>query len=119
MSSDEEEDDLLQVRKKTPAEIEEEQRLLQSAIGELQSLATDLPRAEQEKDAFLTQYMLQQKWKDDLEMAEPLGGVEVADEEDEEDLDKMDQFESTYNFRFEEEGGVEIQSYARTVQVCS
>lgn len=110
-------DDLLQVREKTPAELEEEQKALQSAIVEIQSLSSNLPSAEQEKDAFLTQYMLKQKWKDEMEDLDTVGAVPVPDEEDEEDLDKMDQFESTYNFRFEEEGGVEIQSYARNVQV--
>jgi protein KRI1 len=38
-----------------------------------------------------------------------------SDEEDEEFLDKVDEFETKYNFRFEEEGGHSISSHARQV----
>ena len=35
--------------------------------------------------------------------------------EDEEALDQQEKFERSYNFRFEEPGGSEIQRYPRTV----
>jgi protein KRI1 len=38
------------------------------------------------------------------------------DSADEEFLDKLDEFESKYNFRFEEEGGHAIASHARKVE---
>ena len=41
----------------------------------------------------------------------------VDDEEDEAELDRMEAFESNYNFRFEQEGGTEIVSYGRHVEV--
>jgi hypothetical protein len=44
-------------------------------------------------------------------------GVAVDDEEDAEEVDRMEAFESKYNFRFEEDGGTEIVSYGRNVQV--
>lgn len=36
--------------------------------------------------------------------------------EDDEREDEMDKFEKSYNFRFEEEGGTELQTHARKVE---
>ena len=41
--------------------------------------------------------------------------LSVDSDEDEEFLEKVDEFETKYNFRFEEEGGHSIASHARTV----
>ena len=43
--------------------------------------------------------------------------AEVDDEEDAEEVERMENFESKYNFRFEQEGGTEIISYGRHVEV--
>jgi protein KRI1 len=40
-------------------------------------------------------------------------GIDI--EEDEEELDKQDEFEAKYNFRFEQEGADQVVSYPRFV----
>lgn len=46
-----------------------------------------------------------------------IGRTEVDDEEDAKQVQEMEEFESKYNFRFEEEGGANIVSYGRNIQV--
>ena len=65
-----------------------------------QSVVLPEPVNEQDKDAYLADYLLKRKWIDpDIPMTE-IDPEEIEDEEKE--LDKIDEFESKYNFRFEE-----------------
>ena len=73
-------------------------------------------------EKFLRNYILNMGWKtkEGLNSA-PKGDddgslSEDSDSADEEFLDKVDEFESKYNFRFEEEGGHAIASHARKVE---
>lgn len=72
---------------------------------------------EDEKEAFLHNFIVQQKWKTteqqtDSDMIEKL--IEEV-EEDEQEVDKADQYEAKLNFRFEEQEGDQIKSFARDV----
>ncbi|CAD7699740.1 unnamed protein product [Ostreobium quekettii] len=66
-----------------------------------------------EADTFLKDYLKGQKW------IVPEDSVQQHDlediDEDEEYLEKADQFESTYNFRFEEPGANSIVNYPRVI----
>jgi protein KRI1 len=75
-------------------------------------------------EKFLREYILNMGWKtkDSINgTPKTATGGETdepsvdSDSDDEEFLDKVDEFESKYNFRFEEEGGHAIASHARRV----
>ncbi|KAJ1819706.1 Ribosome biogenesis protein Kri1 [Coemansia sp. RSA 2675] len=69
--------------------------------------------------AFLMGYILNRGWVDksaEKATAEFEAKAIVDKEEDEEYTELADNFESKYNFRFEEEGGTQIKSYPRTVE---
>ena len=72
-------------------------------------------------EKFLREYILNMGWKtreDINETPKTKAGDDLSvdsDSEDEEFLDKVDDFETKYNFRFEEEGGHAIASHARRV----
>lgn len=107
--------DLLQVKKKTKTEMEQDEIALQEALSEMKKLAKD--DNELNCDQFLSEYISKRKWvveNDDNSDDDDL-------ENDENELDKVDHFESKYNFRFEELqeggslGGVEVVGHARSV----
>jgi len=62
------------------------------------------------EDKFLRDYILQREWKNEGDRIE-----KEIDEEDERREDEMDDYERELNFRFEEDGGKEIQTHSRTV----
>lgn len=91
-------------------------------------------------DRFLRDYIVNQRWKDeranhiptyrevvgndasDASDASDVAGedqlsiakkFELVDEEDDSELERQDEFEERYNFRFEEPGGTEIATYPR------
>lgn len=70
-----------------------------------------------ENEMFLRDFILNEKWKDkkanELPSYEEI--VAEVDEEDQE-LDREDEFEAKYNFRFEEPGSTAIVSYPRDVE---
>ncbi|KAJ1670919.1 Ribosome biogenesis protein Kri1, partial [Coemansia sp. RSA 25] len=69
--------------------------------------------------AFLMGYILNRGWVDksaEKTSAEFEAKAIVDKEEDEKYTELTDNFESKYNFRFEEEGGAQIKSYPRTVE---
>ncbi|KAG2173742.1 hypothetical protein INT43_005162 [Umbelopsis isabellina] len=77
----------------------------------------DNPNVDKE-EAFLIDYVLNRGWVDKIS-AVPSYDEVVGEEdgsEDEEYLDKVDRFESAYNFRFEEEGGAQLVSHARDIE---
>lgn len=67
-------------------------------------------------EEFLKDYILNQRWREDrrdhLDYAKRLR----LDEEDEEHLEKADDFEYRYNYRFEEEGGAMIVGHPRNIE---
>ncbi|KAF0693472.1 Aste57867_15569 [Aphanomyces stellatus] len=68
-------------------------------------------------DAFLEKYLKSGAWKEKRQLPryDEIVGNAVDDDEDEEELDKADAFEHAYNFRFEEEGGGQIQTFSRHI----
>ncbi|KAI8847878.1 KRI1-like family-domain-containing protein [Chytridium lagenaria] len=68
-------------------------------------------------EAFLMDYILNRGWVD-KEVKKIPTYEEIVHEEhiDDDQDDKIDEFEKKYNFRFEEEGGAEIVSFARNIE---
>ena len=134
-SENEEEDDDLLVNKpsKTTDMDEDAQEAIKNELDDLlQNSDKSLldPKGEvKDGEAFLRDFILQRKWVDkDVEADDDIDGVDSqakrkvkiiggnnADEDSLEELDRMEEFESKYNFRFEEQGDdkVQIVSYAR------
>ena len=67
------------------------------------------------EDAFLRDYLLNQKWKED-ETKLPKHGATGYGSSSEEEVEEAEKFEQKYNFRFEEPDGGVIVSHARTVE---
>jgi protein KRI1 len=140
-------DGLLRVRQKGRGGQQEQDVKLEKRIEEevnamVQAAAGGDPK-EQEADLFLQQFILGKKWVDPQDADDddsqdeggeavadpvhvpaardghygPLLSGEVDDEEDAAEVERMEDFESKYNFRFEQEGGAEIVSYGRHVEV--
>ncbi|KDO29995.1 hypothetical protein SPRG_05184 [Saprolegnia parasitica CBS 223.65] len=115
-ADDEEELDggLFTVRQKT-ADDEEREAADFKAFQEENPDAVD----ELDADAFLAKFMKSGAWKEKRKTpsyAEIVGTDKVDDEEDADELDKADAFEHSYNFRFEEEGAGQIQTFSRVVE---
>ncbi len=137
------EEGLLRVRRKRKGAAGPEELLEKRIAAEVEAMvqrAAD-PK-EKEADLFLRSFILGKKWVDpqdaesDSEEKEgegraPASGAvpaardghygpllaAVDDEEDAEEVERMEDFESKYNFRFEQEGGAEVVSYGRHVEV--
>ncbi|KAI9289760.1 KRI1-like family C-terminal-domain-containing protein [Umbelopsis sp. AD052] len=131
MADEEEEDGFFTMRDKTSddlaAEEEDYKRFLlesmadnkagKDAFADWQNYREN-PNVDKD-EAFLIDYVLNRGWVDKDANKVPSYN-EVVDEEagsdaDEEYLDKVDRFESAYNFRFEEEGGTHLVSHARDI----
>ena len=71
-----------------------------------------------EDERFLRDYIVKKKWMDKEEQrkADEFKGFNNIDKEDEKDDEKVDKFEHKYNFRFEEEGGRDLQFYKRDIK---
>ncbi|GMH69196.1 hypothetical protein TrST_g2305 [Triparma strigata] len=63
-------------------------------------------------EVFLMDFSMKRKWVDEATSFDPKKDIQEIEEEEEE-LDRVDAFESKYNFRFEEEGGNQIINYSR------
>ncbi|KAJ1960548.1 Ribosome biogenesis protein Kri1, partial [Dipsacomyces acuminosporus] len=76
-------------------------------------------KGKSEEQAFLMDYILNRGWlaKNDSKASEELEARTIVDkEEDEKMMELTDNFESKYNFRFEEEGSAQIKSYPREIE---
>ena len=107
---DDDDDDVLQLKPKSDVDRARDEAELKAALDEMQALGTKEKKEETEKrDAFLLEYISQQKWKSDqFKGVGSFGKDDENDddnesyEEEENELDNVDLFESKYNFRFEE-----------------
>ena len=107
-----EDDDILIIRQKSKKEIEEDEKLLKEALSEMQNLSskqheqiTSQDNIEEiKKDEFLSNYMMKRRWLDPIQLnqEEDNDNNEIAYSDDEAELERVDNFESKYNFRFEE-----------------
>jgi protein KRI1 len=112
-SSDDEED-ILKVKKKTPEEEEAEKAALKNVLDEVLAVNNDEAPS---KDKFLYDYMLNKKWNFPTNhIGSRVRGDDGSEnglvEEDEEEIEREENFESKYNFRFEELQGASSSSAA-------
>jgi protein KRI1 len=123
---DSEEDDLIQPKKKSKGdkltEEQEYQKFLASTLQDeasqkmLQELKTLVSQpsgtldAETENgEAFLAKYLLNRGWLD------PDAPTPELYEDPSSDEEKAEEFETKYNFRFEQPGAAEVTTHARTI----
>ncbi|TDH68001.1 hypothetical protein CCR75_002481 [Bremia lactucae] len=112
--SDDERDELdgrlFTVRKRTDEEQKEEdedQAVFQSKHSREKEMAPE---------EFLEHYLTSEGWKDKMETIPHYEDIVKEDDEDAEELKNAEEFEHSYNFRFEEQGSNVIQTYTRQVE---
>lgn len=92
---------------------EEEKTLVKNFWGEKNKIKMT------EDERFLRDFIVKKKWmekeEEKDEESEDLDFNKI-DDEDEKDDEKIDNFEHKYNFRFEEEGGRDLQFYKRDIK---
>uniref|UniRef100_A0AAV1T4Q3 Kri1-like C-terminal domain-containing protein n=1 Tax=Peronospora matthiolae TaxID=2874970 RepID=A0AAV1T4Q3_9STRA len=74
-----------------------------------------LQKDELNPEKFLEHYLSSEGWKDKTAVIPHYDDIVKEDEEDAEALEKAEEFEHTYNFRFEEQGSSVIQTHARHI----
>ncbi|KAG7401573.1 hypothetical protein PHYBOEH_000631 [Phytophthora boehmeriae] len=113
---EEEEEDLdgglFTVRKKS----EGEQRQEDEDFAEFTTkYGSKLKKDNVDPETFLQHYLSSEGWKDKTDIVPHYDDIVKEDEEDAEELEKAEDFEHTYNFRFEEQDGGVIQTHSRHV----
>ena len=108
---EEEGEGMLKMKEMTKTDEERERRMeeefnrMDKAKSETFSPYKDPKGEVEDADAFLREFTVKRKWKEEEEF-KGLGEEELMELEDEDREDEdVDRFESKYNFRFEEEGG--------------
>ncbi|ORY83740.1 KRI1-like family C-terminal-domain-containing protein [Protomyces lactucae-debilis] len=117
-------DEVLVRRKKTSDEVEEEDKAYKDFLAEQLAESGDADVLQkldgsdaEEGEAFLMDYVLNRGWLDKDAQKRPDYSNLVGDEsESESDFEeKAEQFETAYNFRYEEPGALELASHPRDV----
>jgi protein KRI1 len=73
--------------------------------------------AQSKDDAFLIDYVLNKGWMDKAQSRLPSYDQIVAEASaSEEELERADEYEAALNFRFEQEGGAQVQTFSRTIE---
>ena len=85
------------------------QELLDSVFGADEAAASD------EADRFLKQFIMNRGWVEAAEEESEESEEEINYEEDEAYLERAEQYEHGYNFRFEEPGGAQITTHPRQI----
>ena len=117
-----EDDDLLKPKQRDKATEEKQYQAFlkstlqdeasQKVLSQLESLASKPVlnlETEDDSEAFLAKYMLNRGWLD------PSTEMPELYEDGSEDEERAEEFETQYNFRFEQPGGTEITTHARTL----
>jgi protein KRI1 len=104
---------LFTVRKKSEGEQQQEDEDFAAFTSKY---GTKLKKNEVDPDKFLEHYLSSEGWKDKTAAVPHYEEIVKEDEEDFEALEKAEDFEHTYNFRFEEQGGGIIQTHARQIE---
>eukprot|EP01034_Spumella_vulgaris_P026860 gene26860-33506_t len=135
---EESDDDILQVKPKSSKELAQEEIELKAALEEMKELGLKNSSTEGtllinkntvneqnslDAEEFLNNYLTSKKWKDtSIQYAKKNDSDSEDYDAEEEELDKLDRFESKYNFRFEEEAatrsvvGMEVAGHSRNVE---
>eukprot|EP01026_Neomeris_dumetosa_P028347 TRINITY_DN2296_c0_g1_i1.p1 TRINITY_DN2296_c0_g1~~TRINITY_DN2296_c0_g1_i1.p1 ORF type:complete len:582 (-),score=166.78 TRINITY_DN2296_c0_g1_i1:11-1756(-) len=132
--------DLMDVLEKQPEQFNQQQKISEQKQedredqeSKREKLLNEVFDEEDEKERFLRDYLLKERWKrgyddeDEDEGQNEAGGTmqwrgnkgqinEVDTDEDQEQMIRADEFENKYNFRYEEEGGDKIQSFPRQLE---
>ena len=67
------------------------------------------------EEAFLRDFIMNEKWKEDETKLNIIGGGHGSSSEEE--VEEAEKFEAKYNFRFEEPDGANIVSHARRIEL--
>ncbi|KAI8916036.1 KRI1-like family C-terminal-domain-containing protein [Gorgonomyces haynaldii] len=120
-----EEEDFLTVRKPTKEELEKEEKeysqfLIQNVLKEVpnQKLVEEWKTKSDPNEAFLMDYVLNQRWKEAKKGRVPTYEEIVKehhDETDEEEVEAAEAFEASYNFRFEDPDATTVLTHARDI----
>lgn len=122
--------DFLRVRPKTEEQMQHEEEeyknFLLENLGNDENMRESMgnwlqyrqhPAALKDEDHFLIDYVLNRGWIDAERKKLPSYDAIVADEiEDEEHVEKMEEFEERYNFRFEQPGAERVVTFARQIE---
>ncbi|KAI9915881.1 hypothetical protein PsorP6_007771 [Peronosclerospora sorghi] len=103
---------LFTVRKKSDGETKQDEEDYQQFTSKY---GTQLKKEEMDRDKFLEHYLTTEGWKDKTAVVPHYEDIVKDDEEDAEALEKAENFEHSYNFRFEEQGSSVIETHARFV----
>eukprot|EP00899_Mesostigma_viride_P009797 jgi/Mesvir1/18819/Mv04310-RA.1 len=126
-AADEGSEGLLRIRKKSKAEREREAREGEEATATVQARKKEEEvnrRLEEffghdaevdEASRFLKNYIANKGWIDPNANQGVPHYNEIV-EESEEELDKVDDFEKSYNFRFEQEGAAQVAGHSRVIE---
>ncbi|GLD93671.1 hypothetical protein PINS_up002276 [Pythium insidiosum] len=104
---------LFSIRKKTDAEEQADEKDFEQFKTKYGS---KLKKDELDPEAFLENYLSSGGWKEKKNVIPHYEDIVKEDDEDAEELEKMEQFEHSYNFRYEEEGSSVIQTYSRQIE---
>ena len=119
-NSDDDDGELFTIKASAkPVKIKENEEAKKKNISKTSQLSK-----EARDDMWLRNFVMQEQWRDSETdkllsnrfKANDTKLLEVDDEEDLEELDRTDDFERAYNFRYEEEDGAQIKSYSRNVE---
>ncbi|KAE8882016.1 hypothetical protein PF005_g7529 [Phytophthora fragariae] len=118
--SDEEEEEgddldggLFSVRKKTEGEQKQEEDEFEEFTTKYGS---KMKKGEMDPEKFLEHYLSSEGWKDKTAVVPHYEDIVKEDEEDADELEKAEDFEHTYNFRYEEQGSSVIQTHSRRIE---
>eukprot|EP00039_Didymoeca_costata_P024655 m.11021 g.11021 ORF g.11021 m.11021 type:complete len:731 (-) comp4363_c0_seq1:187-2379(-) len=133
----EDNDDLLQVRSKSQTDLKAEEEDYEKWLEKEEALTDKRTRKELEplrrfwtsdklsdEDKFLRDFITKRRWRESEYLptydaitggGKPEQQKDVDLTDDEEEVEKQEEFERKFNFRFEESDGAEIKSYPRDV----